>query len=683
MTTSGDALPNLGSRLHAVWRHVVFRYERFTVPRADNLPTRRVLLAFPAIVLLFGVIVVSFAINGTSSGEMYGKVFAGKDPALIAGQPEIIRSDEWYVNTAWSISQVQQGLPETNHTMPGGMDAALPHDLPRADWSVIFRPQLWGYLFLDVNHATAFKWWIAALTFIAAAYMFLVTVLPRRPVMAAALATGFFFSPFFQWWFQTVIFWPLAWAFVTLTAMLWAVRARTGHSRWIWAVFVAFLTVIMAMGIYAPFIVPVVLLVALFAIGLVIEEKRSGHSWRTLFLHAAPILAAGVTGGVVTLLWLRSKQKVLDGFLATSYPGQRLTETGSAHVATGARTIGSSFSESLSRGNGLLNINASEAATFFLIGAFLIPVVLWIVYRSAKLRAPLPWTLIAMVTFIVIIVAFSYLPGWDAVAHLLFLDRSTDARLRIGLGLASFVMLALIIRHFDDTKTKAGRALSIGSGATFVLSQIAVALAVIHFGGIATLTHDAPTWWLIALISAASIYFIARRRPAIGAALFLVISVTSTITVNPVYIGVFDLRTAPVTQSVQKVNSREVGAWVGIGGVETSAVLMESGVTAFNGMQGAPSLKMWKEIDPTGRYRFNWNRLAGVGWVTGVGEPVVSNPAADQIISTFDACSRFAQKHVDYVLTTDQGITSTCLVAEQAIAAPKETFTIYRVIPRP
>ena len=158
---------------------------------------------------------------------------------------------------------------------------------------------------------------------------------------------------------------------------------------------------------------------------------------------------------------------------------------------------------------------------------------------------------------------------------------------------------------------------------------------------------------------------------------------TGTITVNPIYVGVLDLRTAPVTQSVQKVNSRDTGVWVGIGDVETSAVLMESGVTAFNGMQGAPSLKMWKEIDPTGQYRFNWNRLAGVGWVPGVGEPVVSNPAADQIISTFDACSQFAQKHVDYVLSTDREIASACLTAEKAIPAPRTTFTIYRVIPRP
>ncbi|MBK4346463.1 DUF7657 domain-containing protein [Lacisediminihabitans changchengi] len=658
------------------------KYARFALPRPDGLPNRRVLLIFPALVVLFGIIVVGFALNGTSSGEMYGRIYAGNDPALLAGHPELIRSDEWYVNTAWSISQVEQGLPEINRTMPGGMDAALPHDLPRSDWSVVFRPQLWGYLVFDVNHATAFKWWIAALTFIGAAYLFLVTVLPRRPLVAAALSVGFFFSPFFQWWFQTVIFWPMAWALVTMAAMLWAVRSDSRASRWIWAAPVAFLTVVMAMGIYAPFIVPIVLVVALFAIGTVIEQKRRGAAWLALLARAVPILIAGALGAVVTLIWLQTKQTTLNAFLATSYPGERLTPTGSSLLATGARTIGSSFSQSLSLGDGLLNINASEASTFFLIGAFLIPVVVWIVVRAARSRVPLPWTLMAMVGFILLIVAFCYIPGWNAIAHLLFLDRSMDARLRIGLGLASFVILAYVIRYFDDEKSQAGLRISVLSAVLFVLSQLAVALAVIHFGGRATLFRNSPLWWLDALASAAAIFFVARRRPALGTALFLAISVLSTAGVNPVYVGVFDLRNAPVTKGVQRVDAERPGDWVGVGGVETSAILMESGVTAFNGMQGAPSRTMWKEIDPTSQYKYTWNRLAGIGWVFAPGEPVVSNPAADQIVSTFDACSEFAQKHVAYVLSTEKKVTSKCLVADRSFPAPKQTFTIYRVIPK-
>lgn len=669
-------------RLLKTWTALAERYQRFAQPRPDGLPNRRVMLALPTVVILFGILAVGFALNGTSSGEMYERIYSGRDPALIAGHPEKIRSDEWYVNTAWSISQVQQGLPETNRTMPGGMDAALPHDLPRSDWSVVFRPHLWGYLLFDVNHATAFKWWIAALTFIVSGYLFLVTVLPRRPLVAGALSVGFYFSPFFQWWFQTVIFWPMAWAMVTLTAILWAIRARDRGSRWIWAGAVAFLTVVMAMGIYAPFIVPTALVVALFAVGTVIEQKRRGAAWLKLSLQAAPILAAGVLGGAIALIWLHSKQKTIDAFLATSYPGERLTTTGSAPILSGVRTVGSSFSESLFLGDGFLDINSSEAATFFLIGAFLIPVVVWIVARSARAGMVLPWILIAMVGAIVLIVVFCYIPGWNAIAHLLFLDRSMDGRLRLGLGLASFVILAFVMQYLDEERTSAGLRTTLFSVMLFLLAQLAVARVVIHFGGIQLLFENSPFWWLDALASAAAIFFIARRRSTLGAGLFLVIGVLSTSGVNPLYVGVFDLRNAPVTRGIQNIDARHTGTWVGIGGVEISALMMESGVTAFNGMQGAPSRKMWDAIDPTSQYQFSWNRLAGIGWVFGPGEPVVSNPAPDQIISTFDACSKFAQKNVAYVLTSEKVISAQCLSADKSYAAPNQTFTIYRVIPR-
>jgi hypothetical protein len=42
------------------------------------------------------------------------------------------------------------------------------------------------------------------------------------------------------------------------------------------------------------------------------------------------------------------------------------------------------------------------------------------------------------------------------------------------------------------------------------------------------------------------------------------------------------------------------------------AVLFESGVRAFNGVQTYPARKTWKMIDPAKRYEQQWNRLAHV-----------------------------------------------------------------------
>lgn len=664
----------------ATWALAVMaRYRRLVDARPDGLPTRRVLLAFPAVLLLFGIIMVALGLNGTSSGEMYSRVYSGNDPSLISGHPERIRSDEWYVNTSWSIAQVQQGLPERNETLPGGMDAALPHDLPRADWSVIFRPHLWGYLVFDVGHATAFKWWIAALAFIASAYCFLVTLLPRRPILAAVIATGFYFSPFFQWWFQTVIFWPLAWALVTMTAMIWAVRVKSWRPRLAWAAIVAFLTPVMAMGIYAPFIVPVVLVVVFFAIGTVVEQKRLGVAWLALLQKALPIAIAGALGAVVTLGWLATKSATLSSFLATSYPGTRLTRTGEASLLSAVRTVSSSFTESLTNGAGFLGLNSSEASTFFLVGVFMLPIVGWVLYRSVKEAQALPWVLIGLGTVVIVFVAFSYLPGWDPIAHLLFLDRSSENRIRLGMGLASFAILAYLIKFISEGSARPPLWLSIGTSVAFLLSQVAIAGAVWFVEGPNRLWHDAPFWWAFALVSAAALFFFARGRLALGGIAFLLIGLFGTAAVNPVYVGVFDLRTTAVSKSVVRIDAASPGNWVGVGDVEISALLLESGVTAFNGVQGAPSTEMWHEIDPTAKYRFAWNRLGGIGWIPGSGEPRVENPAPDQILVSFDACADFAQNNVKYVLSANRTLASPCLETIDSFALPKETATIYRV----
>ncbi|MCU1581324.1 MAG: hypothetical protein JWO01_712 [Microbacteriaceae bacterium] len=660
---------------------LVLRYRTLTGIRADGLPRYRVLLSVPAILLILGAILVGVGINGTSSGAMFNLVSEGHDPQLIAGSPQLIRSDEWYVGASWSIAQVQQGLPERNQTVPGGMDAALPHDLPRLDWSIAFRPHLLGYTFLDVGRGMAWKWWAPGLTLIAAAFCFLVTLLPRRPVLAAAIAVGFYFSPFFQWWFQPAIFWPAVWALTTMTALTWAVKNSSTLSRWIWAAIVGYLTVVMAMGIYAPFIVPVVVVVVFFAIGLLIEQKRAHASWWDLVKQVMPILSTGVVAGGLTLVWLNSKSATVESFLATTYPGARLTKTGSSDLLSLARAVSSSFSESLKRGAGFLGTNSSEASTFFFIGIFMIPIVGWIVYRSLKNRAVLPWTLIGVTASVFLFFAFFYLPGWDALAHLLFLDRTSDGRSRIGLGIASIAMLAYILRYIDAEVAKPGWMLAIGTGALFLLPQVGIAAALWVTEGAGRLFHDAPLWWAYALVSAAAIVFFSRGRFAAGATAFVLVTVLSTITVNPIYRGIYDLRTTPEAKAVMRIDKAVPGTWVGIGGVETGAILLESGVKAFNGVQGAPSATMWRDIDPHDTYKFLWNRLAGIGWVPGTGEPTVSNPAPDQILVTFDACSSFARNHVNYVLSDNTKLPLSCLVAKQSFRIPKSTITIYQVAP--
>jgi len=68
------------------------------------------------------------------------------------------------------------------------------------------------------------------------------------------------------------------------------------------------------------------------------------------------------------------------------------------------------------------------------------------------------------------------------------------------------------------------------------------------------------------------------------------------------------------------------GNWIGIGSCQLRAVLFETGVTSYNGVQIYPSRQMWRDADPVGRYESVWNRDAYVTWVPADGEPVLTNP---------------------------------------------------------
>lgn len=670
--------PSTAAGIRGRWQRLVVGYERFAVPGDDGLPRLRVLLAFPAVLLVLGAILVGLGLNGSSSGAYYPEISTGSDPDLVAGEPQRIRSDEWNVGTVWTIAQVEQGLPAENQTVPGGMDADLPYDLPSTSPSMVFKPHLWGFLVLDVDHAVAWKWWVPGLALLAAAYLFAVTMLPRRPGMAATIATGFFFSPFVQWWYQTTTLWPLAWGLVAITAILWGIGARRRLARWFWAIPFGYVTVVMAMGVYAPFIVPVAYVVVFAAIGVIIQALRSGMRVTELLSRALPVAVGGVAGILTTLLWLRLKADTVNGFLSTVYPGERLSPTGEGNALGIAQYFAASFSQALVRGSGFLGLNSSEASTFFFVGVVLIPVVIWISIRRRRDGRQLPWLALALVAVVVLFAAWLLIPGWDAISHLLALDRTTAARMRIGFGLASLALLVVVIR--EGAESAAPRLLAGILAAGYLVSQVAVAVAVVVVLDADRLWGDAPLWWLIALVTSVAVFALARNRPRLGVSLLLIVSVVATVGVHPVYRGVLDLRETEVSTEVRQLDDAKPAAWVGVGGSFVGAVLLESGVRAYNGTQGAPSHEMWDEIDPDGAYEPAWNRIGAVRWEPGSGEPTVANPAPDVILSTFDACSDFAQQNVAHVLA-DLALSSPCLSKVESFTMPKYTVTIYDVVP--
>ncbi|MFZ6993953.1 DUF7654 domain-containing protein, partial [Curtobacterium sp. RRHDQ66] len=364
---------------------------------------------------------------------------------------------------------------------------------------------------------------------------------------------------------------------------------------------------------------------------------------------------------VVLGVWIATRLGTIEAVLGTVYPGHRLEHTGALPNSGLVAMFSGPFQGALQNGvNDYLSFNPSEASTPMMLCVFLVPMLAWLAFRGGWRASRIDWLALSVLAAGALVFAFLLVPGWDRVAHLLLLDRSTTRRLRLAFDLLNVIGFAVVAMRLDQQRRRGpwiptALAMALAGGATLAVWAV---LRVRAFSVIDA-AHD---WRLVGLLLVLAVAFVARRFVFAGAAAFLVATLLVGLGVNPLYRGVFELpEDTKAGRAIEAIEAKHPDAkWVGIGTTAQTAMLVQSGVHAFNGVQTYPPKEMWHEIDPSGKYEDEWNRLANVNWTVGKGEPTVTNPYRDQVLVTFDACSRFAQRNVQYVLS-DSPVDSSCL----------------------
>jgi hypothetical protein len=562
------------------------------------------------------------------------------------------------------------------------MDATVLMELPNRDWSTLFRPHEWGYLAFGLDVGIAWQWWIPAIALVSGAYLLVVTILPRRALTAVAIACAMFFSPIIQWWYGPNAIWPAAWALLAMAGVVWIIRERRLWVRIVWAVLIGWLAVTMAIGLYVPFMLPSVLVFLFFFVGSVLNERpwRKGR-FAPLLRRFIPLLAAGVVAIGVVVIWIKTRSATIDAVTSTVYPGKRSVLSGQLlhEDPTLTAFTGAPFGQSFLTTAGILGPNPSEAATAILLAVFLLPAIVWFTVRAWRRDRALDWVLISSGAAVVLILAFLLIPGWDAVARLLLLDRVPVTRYRMGFAVMLPLFFALVAREVDRFPSAKNWPIAAVCGGLALASVVAGALAIALSD---SQTFDSIPLWPIAAagILAGTVLVFFRRTIPIAAVGLLVASLVIGAAVNPFYRGAFNLNKTAIGMKVHAIEDSKSGTWVGVGSFEAVALMMQSGVEAYNGVQTYPPREMWAEIDPAGTSENIWNRLAKVSWTWGAGEPTIAAPYPDAIQLTFDACSQFSQRHVNYVLSDETPPALNCLVKLADEKQGKSSFQIYRVV---
>ena len=670
---------NETARAH--WSRVTKRFETLVAPAITGLPNWRVITWFPALVLLGAAILVILELGGTSSGMHWGILGSGEDPRLILGSPRGVRSDEWLVQQSWVVAQSNSGYPDTNQLFPGGMDMTVLAEIPSWHWSTIFRPHLWGYLLFGLDIGAAWFWWIPALVLVIACYLFVVTLLPRRPVSAALIAAAIYFTPLLQWFYSPSILMPAAWSLLAMAGVVWVLRDGRQRVRVLWALVIGYFAVTLAMGLYLPFILPSVLVFLAFSVGYLIsmEGRPRGRDLRGRIL---PLGAAAVASLTVTGIWVASRWATFEAGQATVYPGQRSVPTG-ALLSRDPLLAGigaAPWNQALRyTGSTVLGPNSSEAATVVLIGVFLIPALVWLIIDRWRSRRTLDWVPVLILALMAILAAYLFIPGWDAVAHLIQLDRIPAERVKYVFIVLGPLATVLVVQRVDSLPRHPP--LWVGLACAGLATAVYAVLGVLIARTDSEVTSAASLWPLTAALIVMIVYLLFRRRLVIvSAALTLVVALVVGAGVNPVYKGLYDLSETAVGQEVARLDASDEGTWLGVGSYEVMAILTQVDVESLSGVQNYPPEEMWNEIDPRGTFENNWNRLGHIHWEVGDGPISMENPLPDVITVTFDPCSSFAQSEVDYVLSDVDLDGTNCLQNVEVVEQGLTEMRIYRVV---
>lgn len=265
---------------------------------------------------------VFMQLHGSSIG-MYAELL--HDPATdctLLGHANKFQLDEWAVFTPLSFSQYFDGFTYYSHLPRAALtDVALVYGQPCFDIITLFRPFLWGYLFLPVANGLSFFWIGRLIMLFLVSYEFGSFLLYKKTRYAFLYTVLITFSPIVQAWFNTNSFVEmLIWGQIGILLMHKYISTKSYYKRTLFTVLLAYCIVAYSVSIYPAWQVSFGY-VFLSLVGWVIYQNRQQNMWTFKdFLLAGPffMLICFPLSHIIIQSW-----DTIQAFLNTAYPGKR------------------------------------------------------------------------------------------------------------------------------------------------------------------------------------------------------------------------------------------------------------------------------------------------------------------------------------------------------------------------
>lgn len=629
---------------------------------------------FPAVLFVVVLLLAAFRISGSSVGY-YNQLYSGSghDRNLIYGEPRKVRSDEWLVATAMTVAQSKHNFASVNPSIGQGLDMSVIFDVPYREWSEVFHPQNLPFFVMPLENAFAMKWWLLDFGLAVGAYFFVLALLPGRRLLAAGLGLGLMLSPFVQWWYQTITIAPLAYALILVALFAASLRTQRCRTQIILGAAMAYFFACFILVLYPPFQVPCAIVAGLVGLGLWLELKNPKTSWPELLKKLIPAVAALiVAAALVGAFWLQH-ENTIKTVENTVYPGHRTVEPGGfglLHYFDGFIDHQLQFEAP----NQHYVSNQSEASNFVYLWPFLLLPSLLLSYRRWRKKGELEWAPLLINLVLLVFTADLFLPLPDLFLKLTGLALVPHNRLLIGIGMANFALIPLLLRQLHGAKLPRRAPLLFGLLCFVVLWADGLILHLRHpwfITGVALFT-------VLAAAVASSVYLFLKSRPQAAALLLLLIGLLSVYRVSPLYRGLSPLTGSLISQTIAHESEQGSGKWIVLDDFYSINLPAAAGVPTISATYSYPQLAQWRQEDPSGQLADVYNRYGSAIFTLKQLTGGFELRSPDSFLIRYSPCDPTEfNGQIGHILSL-QPIDSQCVELLQKVIYPKETFYLYR-----
>ena len=541
----------------------------------------------------------------------------GYEQTTLLGINQGLRGDEWAVWTPFKIAQTQNEFEfYNNNLMLEGCDTMVAGKLPSYDMMSITRQKNWGYFFLPLENAFSFEWWSCLFLIFLSGIDFMYEITERKKI-SVLYAVILIFSPPIQWWNSLwVIIYSGQYFLVALSRFLKSKKIGTKIG---YTLLASISAISYIFDLYPAWMVPFAYVFLIIGIWILWRNRDTGLLKKSnIFAYVFVFAICAIFA--VRFLMLSTNAMVTQ--MSTNYPG-----SGQWVKVPYDMPMLQIINFFMGFGNYSEFLNNCEISQFY--GLFVWSLVLWIFWIHKKKKSEAMYLITALVICAICFLYFMYGPRLDLLYKVTLLSFTYPRRVYTAFGYCTLLVLFMIISETKKVDT-------ISSEMAKKLSGSIVAIVIVLMLFNETLMSYFEVSPIVACFSILLVEIwgfigytiLTAKRRDMGMILYVILTVMSTICVNPINRGLEDFTESTLIQAVCEIeeSNEDEMRWMVDGNTTIANIISACGVKRTTGTYIYPDYPMMQIIDPDCKYENEWNRYAHINMELGE-ENYISNTA--------------------------------------------------------